>query len=168
MIKDGVIRVSTVVAAEPALTFRLFTDQVDRWWRRTPRHRFFAASTSHLRFEVGVAGPASGRLIECCSSNPEQERELGRILAWEPGRRLLFTWRGPNFAPRETTEVEVRFRPIPGGTRVSLEHRGWDAFASDHPALYGMDEPAFRNLQGLFWAELLTALQGQAARSPPG
>jgi hypothetical protein len=25
------------------------------------------------------------------------------------------------------TEVEVRFEPIYGGTRVVLEHRGWDA-----------------------------------------
>jgi uncharacterized protein YndB with AHSA1/START domain len=36
----------------------------------------------------------------------------------------VFTWKAPDWdAP---TEVEVRFTAEAGGTRVDLEHRGWD------------------------------------------
>ncbi len=45
--------------------------------------------------------------------------EVGRVLVWEPGPRLAFTYRGD-------TEVEVRFEASEHGTRVVLEHRGFD------------------------------------------
>ncbi len=48
--------------------------------------------------------------------------ELGRIQVWEPGSRLVFT-------DRRGTEVEVRFEPCDGQTRVTLEHRGLERLA---------------------------------------
>ena len=42
----------------------------------------------------------------------------------EPPRLILFTWKAPDWeAP---TEVEVRFSAAPDGTRVELEHRGFE------------------------------------------
>ena len=52
------------------------------------------------------------------------------MLAWEPGERLVFTWRQGNWPPGESTEVEVRFEGAAGGTRVTVEHRGWDGAPS--------------------------------------
>jgi hypothetical protein len=51
---------------------------------------------------------------------------MGRIVAWEPGARLVFEYRSVFLPPEPLTEVEVRFEPIPAGTRVVLEHRGLD------------------------------------------
>ena len=46
------------------------------------------------------------------------------MLACEPLHRFVLRWRvNPKRSP---SEVEVRFKPENGGTRVDLEHRGWD------------------------------------------
>jgi hypothetical protein len=51
--------------------------------------------------------------------------ESGRITVWEPGIRLAWLYRDAGHEI-DDTEVEVRFEAIEGGTRVTLEHRGWD------------------------------------------
>jgi uncharacterized glyoxalase superfamily protein PhnB len=53
-----------------------------------------------------------------------------RITAWEPPSRLVFAYMD-NDLRDPLTEVEVRFDPIAAGTRVTLEHRGWDRVAED-------------------------------------
>ena len=50
------VRVTTVVAVEPAEAFELFTADVDLWWRRGPRFRADGGRPSVLRFEPGVGG----------------------------------------------------------------------------------------------------------------
>jgi uncharacterized protein YndB with AHSA1/START domain len=49
----------------------------------------------------------------------------GTILAWDPPRRLVLSWK-PNLSDRSPTELEITFTPESGGTRVELEHRGWE------------------------------------------
>ena len=74
--------------------------------------------------------------------------------------RVVFTWRGGDFAPDESTEVEVRFDPDPRGTRVSVQHRGWDALADAHRARHGLGKSgAFTSMVGLWWADLFTELR---------
>ena len=50
------------------------------------------------------------------------------VTAWEPPGRLVLAW---NVLQAESvaTEVEVRFVADGDGTRVELEHRGWEALA---------------------------------------
>jgi uncharacterized protein YndB with AHSA1/START domain len=92
--------------------------------------------------------------------------EVGRVRAWEPPHRLVFEWRQGNFAPDETTVVEVRFEPAAGGgTRVTLEHRGWSAFATDHPVRHGVVGGAFTGMMAGFWRELLDAFAATGART---
>lgn len=143
---------TTTVPADPQRTFRLFTDDVDRWWKRGPRFRFHH-SEGVMRFEPGVGG----RLVQVFEGGGEEE--IGTISVWEPGARLVLSFRALAFEPGATTEVEVRFEPAAGGTRVTLEHRGWDDFAEDHPARRGLDDDSLEGLMGLFWAELLLSLQ---------
>jgi uncharacterized protein YndB with AHSA1/START domain len=144
-------RVTTFVAVTPDAAFEVFTDEIDRWWRRGPRFRMSPGEESVLCFELDASGR---RLVE---RTPERVREIGRVLAWEPGQRLLFEWRGGNFAPDEVTEVEVRFEPFNDGTRVTLEHRGWESIRDDHPARHGQQGRAFGVMIGTHWSELMTA-----------
>ena len=51
-----VVTVTTVVAVEPDAAFRLFTEQVDAWWKRGPRFRFLDGHAGMMRFEPGSSG----------------------------------------------------------------------------------------------------------------
>jgi hypothetical protein len=155
------VRVTTTVAVDPATAFAIFTEEVDLWWRRGPRYRFGGGREGALAFEPGVGG----RLVEVYAAGDEYE--VGRVRAWQPGRRLAFVWRGTTFAPGEETEVEVRFERVAAGTRVTLEHRGWEALRADHPARHGLTGPAFASMVGLWWGDLLTTLRARAAQRPP-
>jgi uncharacterized protein YndB with AHSA1/START domain len=50
------------------------------------------------------------------------------VTGWDPPARLVLAWNILE-RPGEQTEVEVRFTPEGAGTRVELEHRGWEALA---------------------------------------
>ena len=152
-------RVTVFVAVDPDRAFSVFTRETDLWWGRGPRFRFGGARRGTLTFEPG----AGGRLFEAFSSAPADVFEVGRVLVWEPGARLLFEWRLSNFDPGERTEVEIVFEPKEGGTQVTLEHRGWSTLRPDHPARHGLDGPAHVARIGLWWAELMRAMRVHAA-----
>jgi len=77
----------------------------------------------------------------------------------EEPARLVLEWRNANFAPNERTEVEVLFEPAGGGTRVTVQHRGWAALRPDHPARHNLAGSAFSRMMGLWWGDQLTALR---------
>lgn len=154
---------SVTIAAEPAVAFDLFTRETDLWWRRGLRFRAGGRSPGALHFEPGVGG----RLFEEYPGDAGPRLvEFGRITVWEPPARLVFEWRGVNFAPHEKTEVDVAFEAIRGGTRVTVIHRGWAGLPADHPVRHGMATAAFIRTMGLRWGELLSALREHAARRP--
>ncbi|RYZ41965.1 MAG: activator of HSP90 ATPase [Myxococcaceae bacterium] len=154
-------RVTTFVAVSPLDAFEVFTQETDAWWIKGPRYRGLHSPQGVLRFEP--PGP-DGRLLE---TSETEVLEIGRVLVWEPGARLVFQWRASNFAPGETTEVEVRFEPSFGGTRVVLEHRGWDSIRMDHPVRHGMDGPTTVARMGRWWGDLVTRFRLRAARPHP-
>jgi len=51
------------------------------------------------------------------------------VLAWEPPARFVIDWHVNPTSP--STELEVRFVPEGEGTRVELEHRGWEAYGDE-------------------------------------
>ncbi len=93
------------VAVDPPTAFEVFTEEVAAWWR----------SSESVRFEAGVGG----RVLALTADPGAEPIEIGRVLVWEPGPRLAFSY-------RDETEVEVRFEPSEIGTRVVVEHRGFD------------------------------------------
>jgi hypothetical protein len=149
-------RVTVHVAVDPAVAFEVFTEETDLWWRRGPRYRMAGKSPGALQFEPGLGG----RLFERVDA-PSGPRivEIGKVKVWEPPARLVFEWRNINFAPDEKTEVEVLFERTPGGTRVTVEHRGWTAIRPDHPARHGMEVAAFLRSLGIWWGDQMTALR---------
>ena len=47
------------------------------------------------------------------------------MLTWEPPHRFAMSWY-PGSDPSSATELEVRFAREGEGTRIELEHRGWE------------------------------------------
>jgi uncharacterized protein YndB with AHSA1/START domain len=111
------IRLSTTVRRPVAEAFHLFTEGIGEWWPSSHGYSFGGSRLKEVRLEP-VAG---GRLYELYTDG--QEFEVGRVIACEPPRRIVFTWKGRWSEP---TEVEVRFIPEGSTTRVDLEHRGWE------------------------------------------
>ena len=89
---------------------------------------------------------------------------VGLLLVRLPGERLVLSWRLPSFAESDGTEVDVRFDAVDGGTRVSVEHRGWDDLRPDHPARHGKQGRDYEYMKASLWAENLTALRQRIAR----
>ena len=52
------------------------------------------------------------------------------MTVWEPPRRLAYTWH-LRADRADATDVEIRFVPARGGTRVEIEHRGWERLGAD-------------------------------------
>jgi Activator of Hsp90 ATPase homolog 1-like protein len=159
------VRVTTVVPVDPAAAFEVFTGQVDAWWKRGPRYRPGRLRLGIMRFDPPGVG---GRLLEVYDEASGDAFEVGRVRVWKPAEKLVFEFRARNFEPDQSTEVEVRFEAVAGGTRVTLEHRGWDSIPLDHPARHGWGASgAFTSMMGLFWADLATSLRDhvEAARA---
>ncbi|MGI9592294.1 MAG: SRPBCC domain-containing protein [Myxococcota bacterium] len=152
---SAAIRATTLVAVDPATAFAVFTREIDAWWRRGPRFRWLTAGEGRLRFEPGVGG----RLVE---QHGDDEFEVGRVRVWEPAKRLVFEFRARSFEPGQVTEVDVAFAAEGEETRVTVEHRGWEELAADHPARHGLDAGALRSLMGVWWADLLVSARRYA------
>jgi hypothetical protein len=140
MIADDRVTVTTVVRTDPATAFRIFTEEIDSWWKRGTLYRLHDGS---IRFE-------GGRLLE-------GDETIGRVVSWEPGARLqleLITW---PFQAGEGTEVEILFQAIGDGTRVTVEHRGWR-----RPT----EAREFRDVVGLWWGAVLPGFARAAGIVP--
>ena len=112
------INKTITVDAAPETAFETFTRQMGSWWP-AKTHSIFGDRIQEVVFDEH----AGGRVYE--RSADGEEADWADVLAWEPHNRFVLRWRvNPERGP---TEVEVRFTPEGSGTRVDLEHRGWDA-----------------------------------------
>jgi uncharacterized protein YndB with AHSA1/START domain len=153
------VRVTVSVAIEPEIAFRVFTEEIDQWWKRGPAYRMAKGDRGILHIEPRVGG----RLFESFDTDAgTRVVQTGEVTVWDPPSRLMFDWRAVNFAPSEKTEVEVRFEPTPSGTLVTLTHRGWSRIRADHPARHGQEVQAFLRRLGMWWSSLLTSLRSHA------
>lgn len=157
MTSDGdSVTVMALVRADRETTFEVFTEEIDRWWRRGLAYRLGRdRSVVHLEPRLG------GGLFESFTSpsGKEHVKQTGTITVWEPPSRLVLTWRAVSFAPNEETEVEVRFEESASGTRVTLVHRGWSKIRPDHPARHGQDVAPFLAGLGQWWGGLAMSLR---------
>ena len=132
------IHATVTVGRTPEEAFRIFTREMGSWW---PLHAFSIAEDTHggsVKAETIVFEEREGGfVIERVSDG--SEATWGTVLAWEPPRRLILAWK-PNMTDNPPTELEVTFTADGDGTRVDLEHRGWDrlgALAEEARAGYG-------------------------------
>lgn len=149
------VTVSIRVDVDPLQAFEVFTRDIGTWWHRDARYQFMPGGKGFLRFEPGE----QGRLVE---ESAEGSFEVGKIVQWEPGVALGFTWQGPNFLPGQITKVSVKFKPSYQGTRIVLEHSGWENLPKDHPVRHGMPHLMFMKNHAAWWEALLFALKKKA------
>ena len=120
-----VVRKTVTVDCAVEEAFRVFTAETRSWW---------PVETHSINVEVDeiVFEPEVGGTVYEIGANGERGH-WATVLEWEPPNRLVLAW---NILQRagDVTEVEVRFLPEGDGTRVELEHRGWEGVASEGPA----------------------------------
>lgn len=120
------IRVVFTLACSPEHAFDTWTQRATWWW--PPEH-----TASHERGALIVFEPrVGGRIFERTPSG--SEIDWGLIVEWDRPRRLRYSWRIAT-EPRNATDVEIVFRPLPdASTRVEIEHAGWDRLGDfGHP-----------------------------------
>ncbi|HEV7321650.1 MAG TPA: SRPBCC family protein [Ensifer sp.] len=141
---------SVTVSAPPERAFEIFVAHMGDWWLKT--HSLTASGQK----TVVVEPRAGGRWYEIGQSG--EEKEWGRVLAYEPPRRILFAWQlnaDWDFDPDFRTEVELTFvRTADGGTTVRLEHRDLQNYgAKAEEARKSLDsEGGWAGLLGAFTA----------------
>jgi uncharacterized protein YndB with AHSA1/START domain len=125
---------SVTVPIDRDRAFKLFTEEIGSWWpsegykiSEGPITEVFEARRGGRWYELAEDGS------ECT---------VGTILEWEPPSRFLMTWQltpAWAFEPdlERATKVEVLFEEAGGGTRVSLEHRGFEAYGEEGAQMRG-------------------------------
>lgn len=127
------VTASIDVDAPVAHVFETFTQRMDTWWE--PTHHLIADVV-----EMRVEPHAGGTITDIAKDGATCT--WGRVLAYEPPSRFVFTWDislqwqvEPDHA--KCSEVEVTFTPLADDvTRVDLVHRhltrhgdGWEDMA---------------------------------------
>jgi uncharacterized protein YndB with AHSA1/START domain len=140
------VRSTILVPGPPERAFSVFTRRLHNWWVKE-----YTWSGPDALAEIGIEPREGGMAYEI---GPHGFRtDWGRVVAWQPPRRLVFVWQiGPDRAPVpdpvQASEVEVRFSPADGGTLVELEHRNFDR--------HGDAAEGYRQALTAGWQELLS------------
>jgi len=115
---ETVIRKSILVEASVERAFEVFTRVIGGWWPLETH------SVGRENAETAVIeSREGGRVYEIARNG--QESDWGTVTAWDPPRRVAFTWH-PGRGVETAQEVDVRFTSESAGARVDLEHRGWE------------------------------------------
>lgn len=123
------VRRTIEVGCDPATAFEIFTARMSAWWP-LERNTVSAMSGDAAR-SVALEPRVGGKVYEIKADGAREDWAVVRT--FEPGKRLVLAWHV--MAPEsEATEVEVRFVPSGDGTRVELEHRGFEILGSDAEA----------------------------------
>ena len=129
----ALVRRHVVVDAPIEQAFTVFTE---RFGEIKPReHNLLSVPIAETVFEPKVGGHICDRGVD------GSECRWARILAYEPPRRVLFSWDiTPQWTletnPENTSEVEVNFiAESPHRTRIELEHRNIDRHGPDWQSL---------------------------------
>jgi uncharacterized protein YndB with AHSA1/START domain len=121
---DTSVRASITVQAPIEHAFTTFTQDIGSWWPED--HHILEAPLQRMVFEPRAGGHIYDVGVD------GSECRWARVLAFEPPRRIAFSWDIDlqwklEQDPERTSEVEVAFiAEGPGRTRVELEHRGLD------------------------------------------
>lgn len=115
---DLTVRKTVTVSASLERAFEVFTERIATWWPLDT----YSLGESRTQ-DVVIEGREGGRVYEVIEGG--EEGYWATVTAWDPPRRLALSWK-VNPEAAAPTEIEVRFTPEGEGTRVDLEHRGFE------------------------------------------
>ena len=133
---------TVVVPTTPERAFRLFTEELGKWWPLAT-HSVRGEQATDVRLE----GAVGGQIIEYDASGPVGS--WGTVSDWDPPHTVSFSWH-PGSDPKQAGHVTIRFtatgdsdmgaggngdtgsrdsgesRRDSGSTLVELTHTGWE------------------------------------------
>jgi uncharacterized protein YndB with AHSA1/START domain len=139
---------TVVVRAPPKRAFELFAGELARWWPLAQFH------TGPDPVDCAIEPQVGGRVFERAADG--RETSWGTVLAYDPPDRLSFTWI-VGLSVDTAQEVDVRFTPEGGGTRVELTHSGWETLGDAAASLRERYEQGWGTLVERFFAEYANA-----------
>lgn len=146
------IRLTFDLDCPPDHAFEVWTARISTWWPADHTASGEDDLTVTLEPRVG------GRLFE--RTRAGIEHDWGEVLAWEPPRRLVYSWHLRRDRA-DATEVEIRFVPLGRSrTRVEIEHRGWERL--------GAEGESWRDRNHGGWSTLLPHYRAAAERGRSG
>ena len=134
------LNIEVDVECSPDHAFRVWTEQVDRWWPKDHNRSGDSAITVTIEPRVG------GRIFE--RTEKGVEHDWGEVLEWSPPSRIRYLWHIA-WERERATEVSVTFEPRGDATRVRVDHSGWE--------LFGKDADVMRDRNRFGWSHVLTA-----------
>jgi uncharacterized protein YndB with AHSA1/START domain len=116
-----------VVAAGCAEAFNFFALSIDVWW---PKH--LATGTPPV-VSMHLEPMLGGRFWKQLASG--ESLHIGQVTAWEPPHHIVIAWQlGSDrtlVSLERSSEVEITFQSVDGGTHVELEHRNFENLGAD-------------------------------------
>jgi len=151
-IAPAAIRKTIDVGVPVDRAFAVFATRMGEWW-----HKEHSIAQGTTQVDVVIEPRAGGRWYEKGADG--SEHPWGRVIAYEPPRRLLLAWQLTRefvYDPDFETTVEVRFEETADGTRVHFEHRDLERMGAEAvETLEGMDGG---------WGMLLDLFKSEAER----
>ena len=146
---------SVTVRAAPARAFSLFVDDFARWWPLAQTH------TGPDPVDCAIEPRVGGRIFELAADG--RETPWGTVLAYDPPRRLAFSWIVELSAEQEQL-VEIRFTAEERGTRVELTHSGWEKLGDAAASLRERYERGWATVFERCFVDYANCLQAELRR----
>ncbi len=130
------------VDCDPQTAFDVFTKDIDHWWKQGPRNRLIGNRPDKRR--------------------PDFVVEAGKVISFEPGKRLRFEWRWPMADRNEpVTIVDIGFAPAGQQCRITLEHLGLEHLSAGHPGRNGLNDNRFKPMMTHYWQAHMVSLRNR-------
>ena len=125
---DPIVK-TVIVNATPERAFDVFVNRVGKWWPLDGHA--VSASRGKPALAVVIEPQVGGAIYETMFDGARAD--WGKVLIFESGQRLAFTWH-PGTDESRPTRVEVVFEAHGADqTKVTLTHSGWEIWAADAP-----------------------------------
>jgi hypothetical protein len=115
------------VRRAPAETFTLFTAHLASWWPLLD-HSLFGDESAGVDL-------IDGRVVERAVDG--RTAVWAEIVMWDPPNAFALAWH-PGQPADLATSVHIRFSADGDGTRIDIEHSGWERFGTDADAVRRM------------------------------
>lgn len=139
------IRRSITVSWDVAAAFQRFTQDFGKWWPAAT-HSVGGECVARIVFECRVGGLIFEEHVD------GRRFGWGRVLEFEPPRRVKFTWH-PSRDAATAQDVELTFTPDALGTRVELVSDKWER--------WGKNAQRARKGYDLGWRYILNTCAGR-------